>query len=74
MVADPEMWEAFYDHLRKKIAELRDELVPYEEGTFEVARRPHGGDWENITKSRIAQIKREIESLENTLKRFGQSA
>ena len=74
MAADPEMWEAFFDYLRGKIAELHTELAPYEGGSMTVGKRPHGGDWEDITDSRIAQIKREIASIENVLARYGQYA
>lgn len=73
MTADPEMWEAFFDHLKKDIGKLQDELAPYVEGA-QVHKRPYGGEWVDITKQRIEEIKREIASLENTLARYGKNA
>ena len=74
MPADPEMWEAFFDHLRKMIAKLQDELAPYLDGSQQVAKRPYGGEWVDITQQHIDEIKREIASLENTLARYGRRA
>lgn len=74
MAAAPEMWEAFFGHLPGMIANLKNELAPYETGTMQVAKRPYGGEWVDITQERIAQIKREIASIENTLKKHGQDA
>jgi hypothetical protein len=74
MAASPEFMEAFLDHLREMIVALKKELAPYESGTLRVAQRPPNGEWVDITEERVAQIKREIASVENTLKRHGHNA
>jgi hypothetical protein len=73
MPADPEMWQALFDHWRGIVAELRQERQSYASGA-KVSRRPYKGEWVDITEQRIAQINREIESLENALKAHGQNA
>ncbi len=73
MAAPPEMWQAFFDWCRKEIAQRNEELSPYKNGTAHVGRR-YQGDWVDITNSHIAQIEREIASLENTIREFSEYA
>jgi hypothetical protein len=63
------MSEGFVAHTEKMIADLRAELGPYEAGTAKAGKRLYGGEWEDITPFMIAQIKREVASLENSLAR-----
>jgi len=69
MAADPEMWKSFLEWCERAATKLREELAPYEAGTQRVSRGA-GGEWVDITASRIEQIKREIASLENTMARI----
>lgn len=71
MAAEQEMWDALFDYLRGMIAELREELAAHAEGA-EAARRPYGGAWEDITEARMGHIRRDIERLENALRKHGQ--
>ena len=63
------MSESFIAHTEMMIAALRAELAPYEAGTASAGTRPYGDDWVDITDFRIAQIKREIAALEQSLTR-----
>jgi len=71
-MADTEFSVGFIAQTQKMIAELRAELVPYEDGRAQ-ARPGQNEDWENATFERIAQIKLEIETLEVSLARQGRT-
>ena len=71
-MADTTFSEDFIAHTKKMIAEHRAELAPYEDGSAEAPPR-HGGRWENTTLDRIAEIKREIMALEDSLARHGEN-
>ena len=71
-MADATFSEDFSAHTKKMIAELRAELVPYEDGSAQ-ARPGQNEDWENATFERIAQIRLEIETLEASLTRQGRT-
>ena len=70
-MADTEFSEGFIAQTKKMIAELQAELAPYEDGSAE-ARRGHN-DQRESTLDRIAEIKREIAALEDSLARQGES-
>jgi hypothetical protein len=67
MVADPAFLETFVDWCGREIAERQAELAPLEAGTVSAGQRLHGGSWEDVSHSRVQQIKREIASLENAI-------
>lgn len=67
-MTNPNFSASFVEHLEAMISELRSELAPYEAGTAHAGRRA-GGAWMDITGVRIGQIKREIEALEDAIKR-----
>jgi hypothetical protein len=71
-MTDTTFSEDFMAHTKKMIAEHRTELGPYEDGSAE-ARPGQGGRWENATLDRIAEIKREIMALEDSLARHGET-
>ena len=71
-MADTEFSQGFTAQTQTMIAELRAELVPYEDGSAQ-ARPGQNEDWENATVERIAQIKLEIETLEDSLARQGKT-
>lgn len=73
MAAPPQMWEAFFEWCRNEIAERKEELRPLRDGSGHVGRG-YQGQWVDITDARIAQIEREIASLENTIEEFKQYA
>ena len=71
-MADPTFSEDFIAHTKKMIVELRAELAPYEDGSAE-ARRGQDSQGMTLTLDLIAQMKREILALEESLTRHGKS-
>jgi hypothetical protein len=71
-MADPTFSEDFIAHTKKMIAELRAELAPYEDGSAE-ARRGQDSQGMTLTLDLIAQMKREIMALEDSLARHGEN-
>jgi len=71
-MAETTFSEDFIAHTKKMLAELRAELVPYEDGSAEA----RGGlDSQGVapTLDLIAQMKREIMALEDALARHGKN-
>jgi hypothetical protein len=72
MPVDPDLQESVYNHIRKIIARLEAELLPFEAGEQFTAQRVPGGDWADTTQAHIDEIKREIAGHEAFLARKGQ--
>jgi hypothetical protein len=73
MSAPHEMWEAFLDWCRDAVTDRRKELDSLVAGTARYGRG-YQGDWDDITEERIAQIEREVASLENTIAEYSAHA
>ena len=71
-MADATFSEDFSAHTKKMIAELRAELAPYEDGNAEARRGPNCQEM-TLTLDLIAQMKREIVALEDSLGRHGKN-
>jgi len=71
-MADTRFSDDFIAHTKKMIAELRAELAPYEDGSAE-ARGGQDGQGTPLTLDLIAQMKREIMALEESLARHGKN-
>ena len=61
-------FDAFLKSLRADQDRLRDEMQPYESGGYRLLRRSPTGELQDITDQRIAQIRREIDSIESAIK------
>ena len=70
-MADTTFSDDFIAHTKKMIAELRAELAPYEDGSAEA--RGQDGQGVALTLDLIAQMKREIVALEESLARHGKN-
>jgi len=70
-MADTTFSDDFIAHTKKMIAELRAELAPYEDGSAEA--RGQDGQGGALTLDLIAQMKREIVALEESLARHGKN-
>ena len=67
-MANTEFSKGFIAQTQKMITELRAQLAPYQDGSAQ-ARPDQNERWENATLERIAQIKLEIVTLEDSLAR-----
>ena len=74
MAADPEMWNAFIEHLEGMIAERLAQLASLESGAIRMGRRglETGGQWVDITEPQAQSLRKEIAGLQRTIDRVQQ--